>query len=117
MRKDWRLVSRETIKSRTLIIGRARFISELISVCFEETQWIEISSVMYGGTVNGPNFGSCLSYWHPFPVYFLALDLPKHIVNGPIQGQGFDGPDARATILEMIIPLPAFCRRRFIYDF
>ncbi len=43
-----------------------------------------------------------------FPIYFLALDLPKHIVNGPIQGQGFDGPDARASILQLSIPIPDF---------
>ena len=26
--------------------------------------------------------------------YFLSLELPKQIVNGPIQGQGFDSPEA-----------------------
>ncbi|MEM7746832.1 MAG: ABC transporter transmembrane domain-containing protein [Pseudomonadota bacterium] len=43
-----------------------------------------------------------------FPIYFLALDLPKYIINGPIQGQGFDGPESRATILKLNIPLPEF---------
>jgi putative ABC transport system ATP-binding protein len=26
------------------------------------------------------------------PLYFMSLDLPKRIVNGPIQGNGFDSP-------------------------
>jgi putative ABC transport system ATP-binding protein len=40
------------------------------------------------------------------PTYFLALDLPKRIVNGPIQGEGFDMPDA--TQLYMSLGLPNF---------
>ena len=27
------------------------------------------------------------------PTYFMSLDLPKRIVNGPIQGRGFENPD------------------------
>ena len=40
------------------------------------------------------------------PTYFFALDLPKRIVNGPIQGEGFDTPDA--TLPYMGISLPDF---------
>ena len=40
--------------------------------------------------------------------YFLSLDLPKTIVNGPIQGEGFASPDATARFLPIVIPLPAF---------
>ena len=34
------------------------------------------------------------------PTYFLSLDLPKQIVNGPIQGDGFDTPGATQTFLQ-----------------
>lgn len=37
------------------------------------------------------------------PFYFLALDLPKTIVNGAIQGEGFEGGGAR-TVLDITIP-------------
>lgn len=40
------------------------------------------------------------------PTYFLALDLPKQIVNGPIQGRGFETTDARDTVLSVTIGLP-----------
>lgn len=40
------------------------------------------------------------------PTYFLSLDLPKQIVNGPIQGDGFATPDARETFLRLVIDLP-----------
>ncbi|MEL7542515.1 MAG: ABC transporter transmembrane domain-containing protein, partial [Pseudomonadota bacterium] len=42
------------------------------------------------------------------PLYFLALDLPKRIVNGPIQGQGFETPDATQSFLGFEIALPEF---------
>ncbi len=38
--------------------------------------------------------------------YFLSLDLPKRIVNGPIQGQGFPHPEATQKFLEISISLP-----------
>ncbi|MBI1172462.1 ABC transporter ATP-binding protein [bacterium] len=38
--------------------------------------------------------------------YFLALDLPKRIVNGPLQGHGFDTPEATQTFLHLSLSLP-----------
>lgn len=40
------------------------------------------------------------------PTYFLSLDLPKRIVNGPIQGRGFENPDDTAFFLTTWLPLP-----------
>ncbi|WP_119387845.1 ABC transporter transmembrane domain-containing protein [Taklimakanibacter lacteus] len=40
------------------------------------------------------------------PTYFLSLDLPKQIVNGPIQGDGFNTPDAQQTFLKIVLDLP-----------
>ena len=40
------------------------------------------------------------------PTYFMSLDLPKQIVNGPIQGDGFTTPGARQTFLALSIDLP-----------
>jgi putative ABC transport system ATP-binding protein len=40
------------------------------------------------------------------PTYFLSLDLPKRIVNGPIQGTGFENPDDTAHFLTVYLPLP-----------
>ena len=40
------------------------------------------------------------------PTYFLSLDLPKRIVNGPIQGRGFENPDDTAFFLTTNLPLP-----------
>jgi putative ABC transport system ATP-binding protein len=40
--------------------------------------------------------------------YFLSLDLPKTIVNGPIQGEGFGSAEATARFLEVSIPVPGF---------
>jgi putative ABC transport system ATP-binding protein len=42
------------------------------------------------------------------PFAFMALDLPKLIVNGPIQGRGFATPDATARFLELKFSLPAW---------
>jgi putative ABC transport system ATP-binding protein len=47
------------------------------------------------------------------PFYFLALDLPKRIVNSPIQGQGFEQPGATATFLDLEIGLPSFLHGTF----
>ena len=38
--------------------------------------------------------------------YFLAFDLPKQIVNGPIQGDGFDSPEATQAFLAISFDLP-----------
>ncbi|MGF9694442.1 ABC transporter ATP-binding protein [Rhizobium sp. 0TCS1.26] len=38
--------------------------------------------------------------------YFAAFDLPKQIINGPIQGQGFESPDATALYLEFDFTVP-----------
>src|SRR5262249_20035837 len=40
--------------------------------------------------------------------YFLSLDLPKTIVNSPIQGKGFDTADAAARVLAIRFELPGF---------
>lgn len=40
------------------------------------------------------------------PTYFLSLELPKRIVNGPIQGVGFENPDDVGFFLETYLPLP-----------
>src|SRR5262245_17149235 len=40
--------------------------------------------------------------------YFLSLDLPKTIVNEPIQGKGFEMPDATARYFVISFDLPAF---------
>lgn len=38
------------------------------------------------------------------PVYFQMLQLPKLIVNGPIQGEGYDSPDATQSFLSFDLP-------------
>ena len=40
------------------------------------------------------------------PTYFLAFDIPKLIVNGPIQGRGFESPDATQKVLPIQIGNP-----------
>ena len=40
------------------------------------------------------------------PTYFMSLDLPKRIVNGPIQGTGFENPDDTQLFLTTYLPLP-----------
>lgn len=42
------------------------------------------------------------------PTYFLSLDLPKRIVNGPIQGTGFENPDDKQLFFTTYLPLPAW---------
>lgn len=37
------------------------------------------------------------------PFYFITLSLPKLIINGPIQGGGFETPDATQNFLRMIV--------------
>lgn len=38
--------------------------------------------------------------------YFMSFDLPKQIVNGPIQGKGFDDPTATRTFMAISFDLP-----------
>ncbi|WFU51074.1 ABC transporter transmembrane domain-containing protein [Sinorhizobium terangae] len=40
--------------------------------------------------------------------YFLSFDLPKQIVNGPIQGEGFEGPASTQAFLPISFNLPGF---------
>ncbi len=40
------------------------------------------------------------------PTYFLAFDIPKLIVNGPIQGKGFESPTATQTVLPITVSNP-----------
>ena len=40
------------------------------------------------------------------PTYFLSLELPKRIVNGPIQGVGFEQPGDLGHFLETYLPIP-----------
>jgi putative ABC transport system ATP-binding protein len=39
-------------------------------------------------------------------VYFLSLDLPKTIINAPIQGRGFPDPDSTVHFLRIVFHLP-----------
>jgi len=41
------------------------------------------------------------------PTYFMSLDLPKQIVNGPIQGKGFEG-GASQPFLQFFIDVPSW---------
>lgn len=42
------------------------------------------------------------------PTYFLFFDLPKQIVNGPIQGQGFEVEGATARFMEISFGVPTW---------
>ncbi|MEM7300955.1 MAG: ABC transporter transmembrane domain-containing protein [Pseudomonadota bacterium] len=42
------------------------------------------------------------------PTYFFALDLPKQIINQPIQGVGFEDATATATFMRLAITPPSF---------
>ncbi|MBB3950294.1 ABC transporter transmembrane domain-containing protein [Aureimonas jatrophae] len=39
---------------------------------------------------------------------FLSLNLPKLIINGPIQGEGFEGAGASVRYFTLTLPLPGF---------
>ena len=41
-------------------------------------------------------------------LYFLSLDLPKTIINVPIQGRGFPDPDSTVRFLQLTLNLPEF---------
>ncbi len=38
--------------------------------------------------------------------YFRLFDLPKQIVNGPIQGSGFEGRRRNATFMRLVYTFP-----------
>lgn len=38
--------------------------------------------------------------------YFMSFNLPKQIVNGPIQGEGFETPGATQTFMRLALDLP-----------
>lgn len=40
------------------------------------------------------------------PFYYFSLDLPKAIINGPIQGTGFTAPGATHTAMQIGLQLP-----------
>ncbi|ASY72335.1 ABC transporter ATPase [Sinorhizobium fredii USDA 205] len=40
--------------------------------------------------------------------YFMSFDLPKQIVNGPIQGQGFETPGSTQLFMPISLSLPFF---------
>ena len=40
------------------------------------------------------------------PTYFLALDLPKRIVNGPIQGEGYEAAGDQQPFLQIAFSVP-----------
>ncbi|MFW6076279.1 MAG: ABC transporter transmembrane domain-containing protein [Hyphomicrobiales bacterium] len=42
------------------------------------------------------------------PTYFMSLELPKLIVNGPIQGEGFEQPGATDTFLRIEPSVPTW---------
>jgi putative ABC transport system ATP-binding protein len=42
------------------------------------------------------------------PFYFVSLDLPKRIINGPIQGEGFSGPTDTETAFRIAFDIPAW---------
>ena len=42
------------------------------------------------------------------PFYFLSLDLPKTIVNSPIQGRDFPDPASTQLFLKWVVTLPSF---------
>jgi putative ABC transport system ATP-binding protein len=42
------------------------------------------------------------------PFYFLSLDLPKRIINGPIQGEGFASPGDTDSALRIAFDLPSW---------
>jgi len=49
--------------------------------------------------------------------YFMSFDLPKLIVNGPIQGRGFEQADATRPFLKLHYDLPFFGEVQFFSGF
>ncbi|QDZ00593.1 ABC transporter ATP-binding protein [Nitratireductor mangrovi] len=52
------------------------------------------------------------------PLYFITLELPKQIVNGPIQGDGFSGAGATQPFLRLPLPFAEqlFGREIILFD-
>ena len=48
------------------------------------------------------------------PFYFLTLTLPKLIINGPIQGEGFDTPAATQNFLRFVVDVPAWLGQQWV---
>jgi len=42
------------------------------------------------------------------PTYFWSLDLPRYIVNGPIQGRGFENPEDTQTFMNLTLSAPSW---------
>ncbi len=42
------------------------------------------------------------------PTYFIALVVPKYIINGPVQGIGFESADATSTFMRIAINVPGW---------
>ena len=42
------------------------------------------------------------------PTYFIALVVPKHIINGPVQGIGFESADATPTTFRIAFDVPTW---------
>lgn len=40
--------------------------------------------------------------------YYMAFDLPKQIVNGPIQGQGYEAAGATQILFHMSVDVPGW---------
>ncbi|CAN7697829.1 ABC transporter ATP-binding protein/permease [Phyllobacterium sp. LjRoot231] len=47
--------------------------------------------------------------------YFMSFDLPKQIVNGPIQGNGFETPGATRTFMHLEYDIPAIGKVVFFH--
>ena len=46
--------------------------------------------------------------------YFLSLNLPKQIVNQPIQGEGFEIPGATQNFLPIAVDIPGYGQGRAV---
>ena len=44
------------------------------------------------------------------PFNFVMLDLPKYIVNGPIQAKGFETADKTQHYFQLVVPAPYVTR-------
>ncbi|OWK22896.1 hypothetical protein AJ87_38315 [Rhizobium yanglingense] len=49
--------------------------------------------------------------------YFLSFDLPKQIVNGPIQGDGFENANATQTFMHLAYDIPLIGHVEFFEGF
>lgn len=47
--------------------------------------------------------------------YFMAFNLPKDIVNGPIQGAGFETPDATQVFMRLSVQLPGMSEELLLF--